>query len=99
MDLKDVRGIVVDSTGTTDSIVDTDFVIVSYPLVSTNFVASGGLLEVVGSRLVIANEGLVVARGSVDLKPLEANRVDKGKDMVVNSVSGVVVANERLAVA
>lgn len=57
MDSKDVRGIVVDSTGTIDSIVDADFVIVSYPLVSTNLVAS---LEVGGSRVVVANEGVAV---------------------------------------
>ena len=39
-DSKDVRGIVVDTTGNMDSIVDADFVIVSYPLNSTNLEAT-----------------------------------------------------------
>lgn len=60
-DSKDIRGIVVDSTGNTDSIVDTDFVIIPYPLNSMNLVETGELLEVGGSRVVVANEGLAVA--------------------------------------
>ena len=59
-DLKDIRGIVVDSTGTINSIVDAEFAIVSYLLVSRNSVASGEFLEVDGSRVVVANEGEAV---------------------------------------
>ena len=59
-DLNDVRGIVVDSTGTINSIVDADFTIVRYPLLSRNSVASGESLEVDGSRVVVANEGVAV---------------------------------------
>ena len=51
----------VDSTGNTDSIVDADFVIVSYPLNSMNLVATGELFEVGDSKVVVANEGLTVA--------------------------------------